>query len=215
MHVCVYCTCTCMYVHISFCMHHRSWTDFWLQATTKVYFQKFHVLLYHTVLENKCYACYAHTLCIQDLELVVFLLVNISREHVHVCRPTLNLSMSCACIVGLRKITSFSFQTQSTKDCTCIKNMALLHKICVWTQIRKIKRKLVLSARFWLVKNQFAFDFFLICVQTQIYAMGPSGRVHCTCMYVCYMYTQPHGNTSKLQREIYTHTGVHVILQYK
>ena len=38
-------------------------------------------------------------------------------------------------------------------------SMAPLHKICVWTQIRKIKRKFI-NARFWLVKNKFAFDFY-------------------------------------------------------
>ena len=37
--------------------------------------------------------------------------------------------------------------------------MALLHETCVWMQVRKIKRKSLINARFWLVKNQVAFDF--------------------------------------------------------
>ena len=46
------------------------------------------------------------------------------------------------------------------------KDIALLHKICVWTQIRKIKRKLNFNQS--ESRNKGLRFIFLTCVQTQI-----------------------------------------------
>ena len=48
--------------------------------------------------------------------------------------------------------------------------MVLLHKICVWTQVRKIKRKSLMRDSDWLKLNLRLI--FLICVQTQIVCNG-------------------------------------------
>ena len=49
-------------------------------------------------------------------------------------------------------------------------NMTPLHKICVWTQMRKIKRKSLMRDSDWLEINLRLI--FLICVQTQILCNG-------------------------------------------
>ena len=48
--------------------------------------------------------------------------------------------------------------------------MAPLHKICVWSEIRKIKRKPLMRDSDWLKLNLRLI--FLICVQTQILCKG-------------------------------------------
>ena len=48
--------------------------------------------------------------------------------------------------------------------------MAPLHKICVWTQTRKIKRKSLMRNSDWLKINLRLI--FLICVQTQVLCNG-------------------------------------------
>ena len=51
---------------------------------------------------------------------------------------------------------------------------APLHKICVWTQIRKIKRKSLMRDSDWLKIHLHLI--FLICVQTQIF-LDPSSSI--------------------------------------
>ena len=49
-------------------------------------------------------------------------------------------------------------------------DIAPLHKTCVWTQVRKIKRKSLMRDSDWLKFNLRLI--FLICVQTQILCNG-------------------------------------------
>ena len=62
--------------------------------------------------------------------------------------------------------------------CVC---QAPLHKTCVWTQIRKIKRKLIFNQSESRIKDLRLI--FLICVQTQVLCNG--GCVCCVCVWFC------------------------------
>ena len=56
---------------------------------------------------------------------------------------------------------------------------ALLHTICVWTQVRKIKRKSIMHDSDWF-KTQYAFDFSDLQSNANFMQRGHSVLHHCT-----------------------------------
>ena len=90
----------------------------------------------------------------------------------------------CACLSSLSTrarallfySTSHELLMTLRANCTHSFSMAPLHKICVWTQIRIIKRKAIMRDSDWLKLNLRLI--YLICVQTQFYATGPMTHSH-------------------------------------
>ena len=88
-----------------------------------------------------------------------------------------------------------------------IRTMAPLHKICIWLQIRKIKRKSLMRDSDWLKINLRLI--FLICVQTQILCNGANitWNVWCTPRLVVHMFTRgshPSHNHDSILSRIHT-----------
>ena len=97
----------------------------------------------------------------------------------------------------------YTLQIRCVKLCTI---MAPLHKICVWSQIRKIKRKSLM--RDSGVKNQFAFDFSDLRSNANFMQRGPGPMNHTTglCGSLCTLKT-PGSAVMTRERVHHVHWG--------